>query len=83
MNVIYQPAELTIAEDDEKVDADKQYIYALWIAEHIYKSQGKINESNDARADFDTELKSFTSEIKNRYNKPITKKFVDNLNTYR
>jgi hypothetical protein len=29
MNVIYQPAELTIAEDDEKVDADKQYIYAL------------------------------------------------------
>ena len=83
MNVIYQPSELAYADEDDKIDADKQYIYSLGIAEHIYKSQGKINESNDAKADFNAELRNFITEIKGRNNAPIKKRFVNNLNTYR
>ena len=83
MTIIYHPSELAYAVEDDKVDADKQYIYSLWIAEHIYKSQGKINEKNDAKAEFNAALLQFITEITNRYNKPIKKRFGENLNSHR
>lgn len=83
LTVIYHPSELVITDDDTILDEDKQYIYSLWITEHIYKSQWKTNEAINANNQFKTELLDLTTEIKNRYNKPITKKFKNNLNDFR
>jgi len=73
MNVIYNPAELTntSTETNIEIQKDKHYILVIGMWEHIYRSQGKINEADNARVRFREERTNFVTELKARYNQKV------------
>ena len=75
MNAIYTPPAIALASPETwlPLQPDKHYIYALWLAEHIYKSQGKLQEANNARTLFKQELISLMTYLKSRSNAPKMK----------
>ncbi len=81
---IYTPPEVitTSPETWFAIQPDKHYIYSLWMEWQIYKSQGKINEANNAKQVFEQELTKTMKYLKSRVNAPKVKT-TSNLKTFR
>ena len=84
MNAIYSPPEITLTSNETwlPLQKDKHYIYSLGMEWQIYKSQGKLNEANNAKQIFEQELIKVMKYLKSRSNTPI-KKTISWLDNFR
>lgn len=73
--VIHSPADIDTdsVETDLEISKEFHYLIALWMAIKVLKRQGKHNEANDLKVDFDRGVSEMTTFIKQRYNQPVKK----------
>ncbi len=83
--VIHKPAELTISSTEDDIEIPTQFhkLISDWLRPYIFESQRKTNDAVNAQAEYENGIKKMSTFMKQRYNQPITKTFVNNLNLYR
>lgn len=82
--VTHAPADIDETSTEADIEIPRQFhsVIARGLEVRIYKSQGKINESQVAMQEYIAEVKRMVSFMKQRYNQP-TKKTISGLDNYR
>jgi len=83
--VIHKPAEITTDSTEADIEIPTQFhkLISDWLRIDIYLSQWLENEAQIAQARYDTWIRAMIMIMKERYNQPIKRTFVNNLNSYR
>ena len=83
--VIHTPKAITTSTTEDDIELPYQFhkLIADWLRIDIFLSQGKENEANIAQSRYDKWIRDMVTFLKSRYNQPIKREFVNNLNTFR